>query len=77
MSSSAQAEGADIRVRDVAVSEDELTVVLMDGARSPCRWPDIPAWLTARPSSGPVGSWPAAATASTGRMWTRTSRSRP
>ena len=31
MSSSAQAEGADIRVRDVAVSEDELTVALMDG----------------------------------------------
>lgn len=31
MSSSAQAEGADIRVRDVAVSDDELTVALMDG----------------------------------------------
>ena len=31
MSSSAQAEGADIRVRDVAVSEAELTVALMDG----------------------------------------------
>ena len=31
MSFSAQAEGADIRVRDVAVSEDELTVALMDG----------------------------------------------
>jgi hypothetical protein len=31
MSSSAQAEGADIRVRDVAVSDDELTVGLMDG----------------------------------------------
>ena len=31
MSSSAQAEGADIRVRDVTVSEDELTVALMDG----------------------------------------------
>lgn len=27
----ARAEGADIRVRDVAVSEDELTVALMDG----------------------------------------------
>jgi hypothetical protein len=31
MSSSARPEGADIRVRDVAVSEDELTVALMDG----------------------------------------------
>jgi len=31
MSSSAQAEGADIRVRQVVVSEDELTVSLMDG----------------------------------------------
>ena len=31
MSSLAQAEGADIRVRDVTVSEDELTVALMDG----------------------------------------------
>ncbi len=31
MSSSAQAKGADIRVLDVSVSEDELTVVLMDG----------------------------------------------
>ena len=31
MSSSAQADGADIRVRDVAVSEGELTVALMDG----------------------------------------------
>ena len=29
MNSSAQAEGADIRVRDVSVSEDELTVALM------------------------------------------------
>ena len=31
MSSSAQAEGADIRVRDVQVGADELTVALMDG----------------------------------------------
>ena len=31
MSSSAQADGADIRVRDVTVSENELTVALMDG----------------------------------------------
>ena len=31
MSSFAQAEGADIRVLTVAVSEDELTVGLMDG----------------------------------------------
>jgi len=31
MSSSAQADGADIRIRDVIVSEDELTVALMDG----------------------------------------------
>ena len=31
MSSSARTEGADIRVRDVAVTEDELTVALMDG----------------------------------------------
>jgi hypothetical protein len=31
MSSSAQAEGADIRVRDVTISEDELIVALMDG----------------------------------------------
>ena len=31
MSSSAQAEGADIRVRTVQVGEDELTVALMDG----------------------------------------------
>ena len=31
MSSLAQAEGADIRVRDVTVSEDELIVALMDG----------------------------------------------
>ena len=31
MNSSAQAEGVNIRVRDVAVSEDELTVALMDG----------------------------------------------
>ncbi len=31
MSSSAQAEGADIRVRDVAITEDELTAALMDG----------------------------------------------
>ena len=31
MGSSAQAEGADTRVRDVAVSEDERTVALMDG----------------------------------------------
>jgi hypothetical protein len=31
MSSSAPAEGTDIRVRDVVVSEEELTVALMDG----------------------------------------------
>ena len=31
MSSSAQADGTDIRVRDVAISDDELTVALMDG----------------------------------------------
>ncbi len=31
MAFSAQAETADIRVRDVSVSEDELSVVLMDG----------------------------------------------
>ena len=31
MSSSAPLEGADIRVRDVTVGEDELTVALMDG----------------------------------------------
>jgi hypothetical protein len=31
MSSSVQVEGADIRVRDVAISEHELTVALMDG----------------------------------------------
>ena len=40
MSSSAQAKGADIRVRDVAVSEDELTVSLMDGRTitAPLAW---------------------------------------
>ena len=31
MTSSAQAEAADIRVRDVRVGEDELSVALMDG----------------------------------------------
>ena len=31
MTSSAQAEAADVRVRDVSVSEDELLVALMDG----------------------------------------------
>jgi hypothetical protein len=31
MSSSALPDGADIRVRDVSVTEDELTVALMDG----------------------------------------------
>lgn len=31
MTSSAQAEAADIRVRDVSVGEDELSVALMDG----------------------------------------------
>ena len=31
MTSSAQVETADIRVRDLSVSEDELTVALMDG----------------------------------------------
>jgi hypothetical protein len=31
MASSGQAEAADIRVRDVVVSEDELSVALMDG----------------------------------------------
>ena len=31
MSFSAQTEGADIRVRDVQLSDDELTVALMDG----------------------------------------------
>jgi hypothetical protein len=31
MSSPAQAEGADIRARAATVSEDELTVALMDG----------------------------------------------
>jgi hypothetical protein len=31
MSTSAQAKGADIRVRDVSVTEHELTVALMDG----------------------------------------------
>ena len=31
MSFSARAEGADIRVRDVTISEDELSVALMDG----------------------------------------------
>jgi hypothetical protein len=31
MSTSALAEGANIRVRDVTVSEDELAVALMDG----------------------------------------------
>jgi hypothetical protein len=31
MSSAAKADGADIRVRAVTVSEDELTVALMDG----------------------------------------------
>ena len=33
MTSSVQAETADIRVRDVAISEDELSVALMDGRR--------------------------------------------
>jgi hypothetical protein len=31
MSSPAQAERADTRIRDVTVSEDELTAALMDG----------------------------------------------
>jgi hypothetical protein len=31
MSFSARAEGADIRVRDVSISDDELSVALMDG----------------------------------------------
>ena len=31
MTSSAQADAADIRVRDVAISEDELSVALIDG----------------------------------------------
>jgi hypothetical protein len=31
MSFSARAEGADIRVRDVTITEDELSVALMDG----------------------------------------------
>jgi hypothetical protein len=31
MSFSARGEGADIRVRDVSISEDELSVALMDG----------------------------------------------
>ena len=40
MSSSAQAKGADIRVRDVSVSESELTVALMDGRTiaAPLAW---------------------------------------
>ena len=40
MSSSAQAEGADIRVRAVQVGEDELTVALMDGRTitAPLAW---------------------------------------
>ena len=33
MSSSLQAETADIRVRDVAIDDDELSVGLMDGRR--------------------------------------------
>lgn len=31
MTSSAQAEGADIRVREIAIADDQLTVALMDG----------------------------------------------
>ncbi len=40
MSFSAQAEGADIRVRAVQVGEDELTVALMDGRTitAPLAW---------------------------------------
>ncbi|MGC8477010.1 MAG: DUF2442 domain-containing protein [Acetobacteraceae bacterium] len=40
MTSSAQAEGADTRIREVAVSADELTVALMDGRRisAPLAW---------------------------------------
>ena len=40
MSSSAQAESTDIRVRNVVVSEDELTVALMDGRTitAPLAW---------------------------------------
>ena len=40
MSPPAQVKGADIRVRDVAVCEDELTVSLMDGRTitAPLAW---------------------------------------
>jgi len=40
MNSSAQAEGADIRVRAITVSEDELAVALMDGRTitAPLAW---------------------------------------
>jgi hypothetical protein len=71
MSSSAQAEGADIRVRTVTVSEDELTVALMDGRTItvPLAW--YPRLAAATPEQRRIGRWRARATESTGRSWMR------
>ncbi len=71
MSSSAQAEGADIRVRDVAVSDDELTVALMDGRTItvPLAW--YPRLAAATPEQRAHWERRAPATVSTGRSWMR------
>jgi len=71
MSSSAQAEGADIRVRAVTVSEDELTVALMDGRTItvPLAW--YPRLAAATPEQRAHWRWRARATVSTGRSWMR------
>jgi hypothetical protein len=44
MSSTVQAEGADIRVRDATVSAEELEVALMDGRTIAVPWPGTPGW---------------------------------
>ena len=64
---------ADERVRDVRISEDTLTVDLMDG-----RTISVPCCGTrgcspARPSSARSGSRARQGTAFTGQTWTRTS----
>ncbi len=71
MSFSARAEGADIRVRDVSISEDELSVALMDGRTIivPLAWYSRLEAATA--AQRRIGKWRVRGMASTGPNWTR------
>lgn len=62
----------DERVKDIEITEDTLSVALMDGRITsvPLVW--YPRLLDASDAERGTGGSPEAATASTGRTWTKT-----